>query len=79
MKRCKHRNCIILEEFTVHNEFAIHDGKMIYKAMAMEMPTPTGKLFVRCLDCGMERNFYPMWPKWLEAYLEMDEDEENQQ
>lgn len=63
---CKHKTCVIQEEFICVSEVIVVDGQTESKN-ALD-PFPTGKYFVRCYDCGLERT-YTKCPKWLLAYL----------
>jgi hypothetical protein len=65
---CKHKTCVISEEFRCFDEIVVVNGK-IYARRIVD-PCPTGSFFVRCRDCGMERAYGARRPKWLEVYLE---------
>ncbi|TET45067.1 MAG: hypothetical protein E3J66_00170 [Dehalococcoidia bacterium] len=67
---CKHQNCIIFEEFEVFNVIAVRGGVPGSTDMAFAPPEPTGRFFVSCRDCGMEKTFVARRPKWLDRYLD---------
>ena len=69
--RCKHRNCDIYEEFIANDVITVRDGVAAKASHAGLSIDPTGRFFVRCGSCGLERTYYiGNLPKWLDRYLQ---------
>lgn len=69
-RMCKHRNCIILEEFEVFNVITVRDGVPGNTEIAFAPPEPTGRFLVRCKDCDLTKTYVSRRPKWLDRYLD---------
>jgi hypothetical protein len=65
---CKHQNCVIYEFFDAQDEIVVRDG--IIQSISKIDLFPSGKFFVKCWDCGMQRTYCSNRPKWLEDYLD---------
>jgi len=66
---CKHLNCVIQEEFLVHDVIFVDKGVVSPADQDLEYPISTGRFFLRCSDCGLERGYGSRKPKWLQRIL----------
>ena len=67
---CKHLNCEVREEFLVHDVIFVRDGQVDHAQQDLEHPLATGRYFVKCYDCGMEKGFGSHRPRWLDQILD---------
>ena len=71
MTRCKHKNLILIEVLTVAASSSVVNG-VWQDDMFTESPGETNHVQVKCLDCGLDREYYK-WgrlPNWLKPHVD---------
>lgn len=68
MKRCKHNNCCISEEWGSALQHYFRNGK--YDESNATTGNLTNVIFIECYDCGMEKHYMRRnCPKWVSVRI----------
>jgi len=66
---CHHENINAFEELILCHVYEVREGQTQYFGAADQAAAGTGRYFVRCFDCGLEKWYGKRRPKWLNRIL----------